>query len=213
PYARTARLDWSLSRPAHGCARLGACWYTCAQIPKYSEIRFFSSGDVIYVRPLLATRRKVDMQHVTKLMFRIAVLSVFWLVGCGTMPAAKGGHDATEDGHDATEGGHDADASVMPNCATNLVPVMTRASSPSGMVSRSGAYDASYEAWQAFDASDNSMWISGVFETPAWIAYQWTDGRRPVTSYAIDFVNGSLTSRAPRDWTFEGWDGAWHVID
>jgi hypothetical protein len=99
-------------------------------------------------------------------------------------------------------------------CNTNLVPTMTSATSPSGIVSRSGSYDSTYEAWQAFDYTNSTMWISAVFQTPAWIAYQWTDGPRTVTSYAIDFVNGSLTSRAPRDWTFEGWNGSsWNVID
>lgn len=146
------------------------------------------------------------MHDFTKLVGYIAAVSVFWLVGCGTMPATGVSHDAAGDSPDD-------DASIVTDCATSLVPLMTSATTPSGMVSRSGVYSATYEAWQAFDASNNSMWISGVFETPAWIAYQWTDGPRRVTSYAIDFVNGSLASRAPRDWTFEGWNGTWHVID
>jgi hypothetical protein len=51
-------------------------------------------------------------------------------------------------------------------------------------------------------------------DSPVKIAYRWGDGPRNVTSYAITFVNGSLTSRAPRDWTFEGWNGSsWIVID
>lgn len=99
-------------------------------------------------------------------------------------------------------------------CTTNLVPTMTSPSTPSGLVTRSGVYDSSYEAWRAFDSSNTTMWISGVFQTPAWIAYQWFDGPRTVARYAINFVNGSLTSRAPRDWTFEGWNGgSWNVLD
>jgi hypothetical protein len=74
-------------------------------------------------------------------------------------------------------------------------------------------YDASYEAWQAFDGSDASMWISAEF-APAWLSYAWTDGPRTITAYAIDFVNGSLASRAPRDFTLQGWDGeAWVIVD
>ena len=94
---------------------------------------------------------------------------------------------------------------------TSQVPVLT---GPDSGVIRSGVYSSSYEAWQAFDGNRSSMWISGVYETPAWIGYQWADGARTITRYAIDFINGSLTSRAPRDWTFEGWDGAdWVVLD
>jgi hypothetical protein len=86
--------------------------------------------------------------------------------------------------------------------------------SPSVRITRSGVYDASYEAWQAFDGVGVTMWISAVFATPAWIAYEWTDGPRTVDSYAIYFINGDLTSRAPRDWTFQGWTGTeWKVID
>jgi hypothetical protein len=82
------------------------------------------------------------------------------------------------------------------------------------MVTRSGVYSSAYEAWQAFDSSDGTMWLSENGETPAWLAYQWSNGPRMVTHYAIKFVNGGLTSRAPRDWTFEGGDGgAWTVLD
>ncbi|WP_224367937.1 SBBP repeat-containing protein [Hyalangium versicolor] len=96
----------------------------------------------------------------------------------------------------------------------NLVPVMTSATTPSGIVSRSGAYDATYEAWQAFDNS-NSMWISTVRQTPAQIGYEWLDGAKTITRYVLSFANGpSLTSRAPKNWTLEAWTGsAWTAID
>ncbi len=99
---------------------------------------------------------------------------------------------------------------------TNQVPTMTSPTLPSGAVTRSGAYDATFEAWKAFDSSDAypSMWLSQVGQTPAWIAYEWPDGSRRLLRYAIRFINGSLTSRAPRSWTFEGWNGtAWVVLD
>ncbi|WP_146210141.1 SBBP repeat-containing protein [Vitiosangium sp. GDMCC 1.1324] len=95
----------------------------------------------------------------------------------------------------------------------NLVPVMTSATSPSGIVTRSGAYSSSYEAWQAFDNS-NTMWISAVGQTPAQLGYEWQDGAKTITHYAFTFANGSLTSRAPKNWTLEAWTGsAWTVID
>jgi hypothetical protein len=80
-------------------------------------------------------------------------------------------------------------------------------------VTRSGAYSVDYEAWKAFDGDNASMWISATFQTPAWIAYNFGFLQR-VTQYAITFSNGSLTTRAPKDWTLLGWNGsAWINID
>ncbi|MCY1014540.1 discoidin domain-containing protein [Pyxidicoccus sp. MSG2] len=108
-----------------------------------------------------------------------------------------------------------SEAALSCSTTTSLVPAMTSATAPSGSVTRSGAYDSTYEAWKAFDSSNTSMWISTVYQTPAWIAYEWTDFTpRLVTSYAITFANGSLTSRAPSAWTLEGWNGSgWVVVD
>ncbi|MCY1023357.1 SBBP repeat-containing protein [Pyxidicoccus sp. MSG2] len=95
----------------------------------------------------------------------------------------------------------------------NMVPVMTGASTPSGLVSRSGVFSTSYEAWQAFDGT-NSMWLSLENQTPAWIGYQWFNGAKTIQRYAITYTNGSITTRSPKQWTFEGWNGsAWVVLD
>ncbi|MCP3105494.1 SBBP repeat-containing protein [Myxococcus sp. K15C18031901] len=97
-------------------------------------------------------------------------------------------------------------------CGT-IVPVMTGPTTPGGSVVRSGAYSAAYEAWMAFDNS-SSYWVSEVMQTPAWIGYQ------PVTTttlhrYALVFHNGpDHTARAPKDWTFQGFNGSsWVVLD
>ncbi|XXF81498.1 SBBP repeat-containing protein [Myxococcaceae bacterium GXIMD 01537] len=98
-------------------------------------------------------------------------------------------------------------------CNANLVPAMTSATAPSGAVTRSGAFGG-YEAWQAFDSSATSMWISEIGQTPAWIAYEFSGGAKQVLKYALNYANGSITSRAPKNWTFEGWNGsAWVVLD
>lgn len=100
------------------------------------------------------------------------------------------------------------------NCGASLVPAMTSASLPGGAVTRSGAFSSSYEAWQALDASETTMWISQQGQTPAWVAYEWPDGAKPVTHYAIKYSNGSITQRAPKNWTLEGWNGStWVVVD
>ncbi|WPB78396.1 SBBP repeat-containing protein [Archangium violaceum] len=98
-------------------------------------------------------------------------------------------------------------------CEVNQVPVMTSNTSPSGIATRSGVFSAAYEAWQAFDGT-NSMWISAVKQTPAWLAYEWTDGPRTISRYALTYANGSIITRAPKSWTFEAWNGtAWVVLD
>ncbi|WP_437305410.1 hypothetical protein [Sorangium sp. So ce388] len=101
-----------------------------------------------------------------------------------------------------------------PGAGSSLVPAMTGPTTPSGAVFRSGAYGSTYEAWKAFDADVSSMWISETFVTPAVIGYEWPGGIQTVRRYALSFANGSLTSRAPRDWTLEGFNGAsWVVVD
>jgi hypothetical protein len=92
---------------------------------------------------------------------------------------------------------------------------MTSSKAPNGEVTRSGVYDSSYEAWQAFDASPSTLWISETWQTPAWIAYQWADGSRVVERYALTFKNGArLSTRAPKDFTLEGWkENTWVVLD
>ncbi|MFY2558437.1 Ig-like domain-containing protein [Corallococcus terminator] len=108
------------------------------------------------------------------------------------------------------------------NCAcaasVNQVPDMTSATAPSGIVTASGVIDAEpeYDAWKAFDsvATGASMWISAIQQTPAWLAYEWTDGPRIISRYAIKYANGDITTRAPKNWTFQGWNGsAWVTVD
>ncbi len=124
-------------------------------------------------------------------------------------PADSGGG-----GHSGTDaGGSDASDAGPPTC--NLVPAMTSATTPSGAVFSSGSYDATnYPDWQAFDASSTTMWISPAYETPAIIGYAWDDGPHTVFAYAITYANGSILTRAPSAWTFEGLMGdQWIVLD
>jgi hypothetical protein len=99
--------------------------------------------------------------------------------------------------------------------ATQQVPGMTGTNTPSGLVTRSGVYGSAYEAWYAFDTSVSTLWISEAYpSTPVWIGYEWSNGPRYITQYALTFNNGSLTSRAPRDFTLQGWNGStWVTVD
>lgn len=82
----------------------------------------------------------------------------------------------------------------------DLVPTLT---GDTPAVSTSGVFSRTYRAWQAFDRSLSTMWISEVFETPAWIGFEFGTGRT-VTEYALTNTNGTLTSRAPKDFELQG---------
>ncbi|WP_375764742.1 FG-GAP repeat protein [Archangium gephyra] len=114
------------------------------------------------------------------------------------------------------DGSHEV-STLWACAATPQVPAMTGLTTPSGLVTRSGTLDgsASYEAWQLFDTNKSSLWISETWTSnPVWVGYEWSDGPRSITRYALTFNNGSLTSRAPRDFTLQGWDGStWVTVD
>ncbi len=138
-----------------------------------------------------------------KSIFLMGVLSLLSAPGCqGVEPEAEAPENET--GVRTQELG----------CYSNLVPTMTGPGTPSGGVTRSGAFGTSYEAWQAFDGNTSSMWLSTENQTPAWIGYEWLDGAKTVTRYAITYANGTITSRAPMHWTLQAWNGsAWVVVD
>lgn len=80
-------------------------------------------------------------------------------------------------------------------------------------ITTSGNLGDAYRGFQAFDSSPSSMWISASGSSPAWIAYNFVT---PVTidKYSILYVNGSITTRAPKEWTLQGFDGSnWITVD
>lgn len=101
--------------------------------------------------------------------------------------------------------------------ASSQVPVMTGPNTPRGIVTRSGIYTSTDEAWQAFDANPNgTQWVSETWTSnPVWIGYEWGDGPRQITRYSLRFINGTLTSRAPRDFQLQGSNGgdSWVTVD
>jgi hypothetical protein len=90
---------------------------------------------------------------------------------------------------------------------------MTSNTAPFGTVTRSGIYSSTYDSWKAFDSSTSTMWLSEVFETPAWIAYDWGSPHW-IETYRITYSNGSITTRAPKDFQLQGWNGStWVTVD
>jgi hypothetical protein len=100
--------------------------------------------------------------------------------------------------------------------ASGLIPAMTGPSTPGGAVSRSGVYSSGYEAWQALDADNSTLWLSDMYKPSVWIAYEWGGGIvKTVTSYDINYNNGSCCEqRGPKNWTLQGWNGSsWITVD
>ncbi|MEM1181480.1 MAG: hypothetical protein AAGM22_24260 [Acidobacteriota bacterium] len=95
------------------------------------------------------------------------------------------------------------------------IPVLTAPTSPAGEVISSSDNVGSFAPWLAFDGDLGypSTWLSDVFETPAILGFDFGQVT-PVDRYTILFGNGSLRSRAPRDWEFQGFDGSeWVTLD
>ena len=89
------------------------------------------------------------------------------------------------------------------------VPTLSGSSSN---VSTSGDYSSTYPGWKAFDGS-GSMWISQTYETPAWISYQFSNTKK-IERYSIRYTNGSITSRAPKNFQLQGLSGStWVTLD
>lgn len=91
----------------------------------------------------------------------------------------------------------------------DMTPNMTSATTPYGVVTRSGVHESDpfFEAWHAFDSSISSMWISAIGQTPAWIAYDF-QVPRTINKYSITYTNGQITTRAPKSWQLQAWTGS-----
>jgi len=89
------------------------------------------------------------------------------------------------------------------------IPQMTSATTPIGIVSASSTYGG-YNVWAAFDDSDSSAWCSTT--STGWLAYEFASPKI-IKKYTI-YPWTSYLARAPKNFTFEGWDGSqWVVLD
>jgi len=95
----------------------------------------------------------------------------------------------------------------------DVVPVMTAATVPSGEVTETGEYSASYAGYKAFNhlpwASANEGWINSGTGA-AFIAYEFASSKT-IIMYTIMSRNAG---ESPEDFTFDGWNGsAWIELD
>jgi hypothetical protein len=96
------------------------------------------------------------------------------------------------------------------------IPIMTGATTPSGIASASQEYDPNtYAAWKAFDgsvANNSNHWLSfnGAFVSPQWLQYQFSTAKI-IVAYSIQ---ATFSGQIPTAWQFQGWDGAaWVTLD
>lgn len=102
--------------------------------------------------------------------------------------------------------------------STNIIPIMTDYTAPSGVASAQSEFGGSPNAaaWHAFDNTGNigddwstgAGWLSGGY--PAWLKYEFPTAK-VVNKYRIS----PLGTYTPSDWTFEGSNdnSSWTVLD
>jgi hypothetical protein len=97
----------------------------------------------------------------------------------------------------------------------SAIPPMTYYDAPGGIVTSSGKYDATeqFAPWRAFNFSSNTSdsWIHTSGVPAGWLAYEFKNPK-VINQYNIVGIYNNQTSSAPRDWTFEGWDGSGWII-
>ncbi|GLS17974.1 hypothetical protein GCM10007874_09900 [Labrys miyagiensis] len=105
--------------------------------------------------------------------------------------------------------------SLTPSATGNAIPQMTGNTAPSGTAAASSVN--TYPAWGAFDRDGTTTWTAASKATE-WLSYTFPIAK-VITGYSVQCGTGAIggdlyTNRAPRTWTFEGFDGTnWIVLD
>lgn len=100
-------------------------------------------------------------------------------------------------------------------CYLKWSPKCTGCGTDHSRYNASGSYSSSYGPQNAFDKKNGTLWISKVYQAPAWLSVNygyWLTFK----TYTIRFSNGcSLRTRAPKNWKLQGWLGGddWETID
>lgn len=110
-----------------------------------------------------------------------------------------------------------ASASAEIVCTRHMAPLTlshSGVSSAYGKVTSNSQYASKYAAWKAFSDNHVNYWVSGLYDSPTWIAYEFTTARR-VRAYRFHFANGpSLRTRAPKHFQLQvKIGGSWVTVD
>ena len=104
--------------------------------------------------------------------------------------------------------------SAMATYYSDFVPTMTSNTAPSGVITVSSVYTATYDGWKAFDdnTASSTAWLSANGATTGWIKYEFAS-QKDVVKYSIQGTN--VPGRSPSSWTLQGSnDGVnWTILD
>ena len=71
---------------------------------------------------------------------------------------------------------------------------------------------STYPQSNAFDNNGHTFYLSQLFTTPSIIGYAFPEAKR-LRSYTIQYSNGNLKTRSPRDFQLQGYNGNWVTLD
>ncbi len=96
---------------------------------------------------------------------------------------------------------------------TNQLPTMTAATTSGVTITASSEYAGGYQGWRIGDrvTSISGTWVTNG--TPSGTVEIDFGTAKVLTGYSVMPLDGYLT-RAPKDWTFQGWNGSsWVTLD
>lgn len=101
--------------------------------------------------------------------------------------------------------------------SVNAIPIMTSNTSPEGIASASSIFDDRYLPYKAFDSTLEAYygWFTKYGITTGWLCYEFPK-RICIDGYSIQMRTGKYMDKgeAPKNWTFEGWNGdKWVTLD
>lgn len=99
----------------------------------------------------------------------------------------------------------------------NLIPAMTSATAPSGVVNANGMFSALQAPYMAFDRMMNVAGMNNIWQVEGkqgWISYRFQEAKK-ICKYTIKIWGGGDTgvNRAPSSWSFQGSNDAITWID
>ena len=98
----------------------------------------------------------------------------------------------------------------------NLIPTMTSNTAPSGTCSGDQAQGGNYDfyfGFLPFNSGTGFCWQHNSGGGAGWLGYTFTSAK-VVSKYSFCGNSGNSALRAPKTWTFEGWNGSsWVVLD
>ncbi|MCM3131541.1 LamG domain-containing protein [Paenibacillus polysaccharolyticus] len=102
--------------------------------------------------------------------------------------------------------------SLLDKFTDNVIPTMTSSTSPSGVAEASSTYSTFYP-WKALDQIvDHNGWATASGVLTGWLSYEFST-YKVIEGYSIK-SGTTPAKRLPKNWTFEGWDGAkWAPLD